>query len=103
MKRIISLVLLFLSTVGILSLEQLVARAYSNRQVQVSNCEGKEDCLTNPNCLCWCAFKPGWRNKIKGQDDPQYIENDPYGHHCYCAPRDIVKQFGESKAQQYLK
>lgn len=46
-------------------------------------CSSKEACLNDPNCYCWCSVKCGWRKKT-AQDRPVYIENDPYGKHCYC-------------------
>ncbi len=47
------------------------------------HCTGKEQCLNDPNCLCWCSQVCNWRKKTAA-DHPVYIENDPYGKHCYC-------------------
>jgi hypothetical protein len=51
-------------------------------------CNSKESCLKNPDCLCWCSQKCGWRKKTPA-DHPVYIENDPYGKFCYCKQWDF--------------
>lgn len=48
----------------------------------------KEDCLNNKNCQCYCAFKGAPRDK-EADDKPVYVENDLYGHYCYCKQRDL--------------
>lgn len=48
-----------------------------------SPCKTREACLNNPDCHCWCSQICGWRKKT-ASDHPVYIENDPYGKHCYC-------------------
>lgn len=47
------------------------------------HCATKEACLNDPNCLCWCSQICNWRRKTP-EDHPYYVENDPYGKHCYC-------------------
>lgn len=51
-------------------------------------CASKEACLNDPECLCWCSVKCGWRKKTP-DDHPVYIENDPYGKYCYCKQWDF--------------
>lgn len=46
-------------------------------------CTNKEECLNNPDCLCWCSQICNWRKKTD-KDHPVYIENDPHGKFCYC-------------------
>lgn len=46
-------------------------------------CMTKEACLNDPDCLCWCSVKCGYRKKTAA-DHPVYIENDPNGKYCYC-------------------
>lgn len=50
---------------------------------QRTPCTTKEQCLNNPDCLCWCSQICNWRKKT-ANDHPVYIENDPYGKFCYC-------------------
>lgn len=52
--------------------------------------KNEEECLNNPDCLCWCAFKPGLRRKTAA-DSPVFVKNDPLGHYCYCQQRDLDK------------
>ena len=52
-------------------------------------CTDKQSCLKNKNCECYCSVKCGPRKKT-AKDSPIWIENDPHGHHCYCAPRDVA-------------
>lgn len=51
-------------------------------------CQGKQDCLENPDCLCYCSGICCPRKKT-ANDDPIYIENDPRGHNCYCKQWDL--------------
>lgn len=51
-------------------------------------CVSKEQCLNDPNCLCWCSQVCNWRKKTSS-DHPIYIENDPYGKFCYCKQWDF--------------
>lgn len=53
-----------------------------------SRCQGKQDCLENPACLCYCSGICDYREKTP-EDNPVYIQNDPYGHFCYCKQWDI--------------
>ncbi|MBS0628824.1 MAG: hypothetical protein JSS30_01205 [Verrucomicrobia bacterium] len=46
-------------------------------------CANKEQCLNDPDCLCWCSQLCNWRKKTP-EDHPVYIEDDPNGKHCYC-------------------
>lgn len=46
-------------------------------------CTGKEQCLNDPDCCCWCSQICNWRKKT-ADDHPVYIEDDPNGKHCYC-------------------
>jgi hypothetical protein len=62
----------------------------------------KEDCLNNNDCQCYCAFKGAPRDK-KPEDKPIYIENDPYGHHCYCNQRDLDKEIADHKGEVSIK
>ncbi|NDC23906.1 MAG: hypothetical protein EBZ49_07230 [Proteobacteria bacterium] len=55
---------------------------------QTRSCATKEACLNDPNCECWCSQSCGWRKK-EANDHPVYIENDPYGKHCYCKQWDF--------------
>ncbi len=50
----------------------------------------------NNNCLCYCGFKPGPRKKI-ADDTLLFIEDDEFGHHCYCKQRDIDKVKADQK------
>jgi hypothetical protein len=47
------------------------------------HCTTKEQCLNDPDCLCWCSQICNWRKKT-ASDNPVYIENDPNGKFCYC-------------------
>jgi len=60
----------------------------SNTETAKVRCTSKEACLNNPNCQCYCSVKCGPRDK-KPTDTPTWIKNDPLGHHCYCAERDL--------------
>lgn len=53
-------------------------------------CRTREACLNDPNCLCWCSQKCGFRKKTAA-DRPIYIENDSRGKNCYCKQWDIDK------------
>ncbi len=46
-------------------------------------CSSKEECLNDPNCLCWCSQICNWRKKTP-EDRPFYVENDPHKKFCYC-------------------
>lgn len=52
----------------------------------------------NNSCRCFCAFKPGPRDKA-ADDKPIFIENDPEGNHCYCKERDI-KEINRKRAER---
>jgi len=56
-------------------------------------CKTEADCVNNPNCKCYCAFKPGYRKKTAKDTAPIYLnaEQDPYGKRCYCDQRDLDK------------
>jgi len=49
----------------------------------LGNCQGKSACLNDPNCLCWCSVKCGYRKK-NDTDHPIYIKKDRNGKFCYC-------------------
>lgn len=57
--------------------------AANQQETKKPSCATKEACLNDPECLCWCSQKCGWRKKTP-DDHPVYIENDPYGKYCYC-------------------
>ena len=61
-------------------------------------CLDKKSCLNDKKCQCYCSVKCGPRDKTS-EDSPIWIENDPYGHHCYCRQRDVdlVKQCAVEK------
>lgn len=68
---------------GILLFLLLILAVSSCEKKERFPCAGKEACLNDPDCLCWCSQVCNWRKKTK-DDHPVYIENDPYGKHCYC-------------------
>ena len=88
---------LFLLTIlcALNSRELLYAKNAPTKNVCGRN---KEDCLNNENCQCYCAFKGAPRDK-KPDDKPIYIENDPYGHYCYCKQRDLDKVIADHKGE----
>lgn len=51
-------------------------------------CKTREECLNDPNCLCWCSQICGYRKK-EASDHPTYIEDDRYGKFCYCKQWDF--------------
>ncbi|HSX04323.1 MAG TPA: hypothetical protein VLG76_06310 [Rhabdochlamydiaceae bacterium] len=53
-----------------------------------SSCTSKDQCMTDPNCQCWCSVKCGYRKK-NATDHPVYLENDANGKHCYCKQWDL--------------
>lgn len=55
----------------------------NNQQNSSGNCKTESACLNDPNCLCWCSVKCGYRKKTN-QDSPIYIKNDRNGKFCYC-------------------
>lgn len=55
---------------------------------QHCRCVTKEECLNEPNCLCWCSQVCNWRKKT-AEDHPIYVENDPNGKFCYCKQWDF--------------
>lgn len=57
-------------------------------KVVIVPCPSKEACLTDPNCHCWCSQLCGFRKKT-AEDNPIYVENDPYEKYCYCKQWDF--------------
>lgn len=50
---------------------------------QKSVCNTEESCLNNDNCLCYCSFKCGYREKTE-KDNPIWKDG-----RCWCQQRDI--------------
>lgn len=57
--------------------------AADNADAKLHHCTSKEDCINDPNCLCWCSQICNWRKKT-AEDRPVYIANDPHKKFCYC-------------------
>ena len=55
----------------------------SSMQDKAANCSKEETCLNDPNCLCWCSVKCGYRKKTD-EDHPTYKKNDSNKKFCYC-------------------
>jgi len=64
-------------------------------------CGDKKSCedVDNKSCKCWCAYKPGPREKVSPKDNAKKHDNPKFRklkHNkeakCYCAPRDIEKE-----------
>lgn len=72
-----------------LSMIASIGLVYAGTESKNPRCMDKKSCLNNPNCECYCSVKCGPRKKTS-KDSPIWIENDPHGHHCYCAPRDVA-------------
>jgi hypothetical protein len=76
--------------VWILALSMLIAVSFitARHKPNAPFCKTKQSCLNNPKCECYCGVECGPRQK-KADDAPIWIENDPYGHNCYCKQRDL--------------
>lgn len=61
--------------------------------------ESESRCLTDDSVPCYCSQSCSWRDKQEG-DNPQYIEDDEKGHHCYCKQWD--KDLYEANCEQSM-
>ncbi len=48
----------------------------------------QEECSASNQC--YCSGICGFRDR-RPDDNPVYVENDPYGNYCYCKPWDLEK------------
>lgn len=61
----------------------LVLSACTSNQENTGDCKTQSACLNDPNCLCWCSVKCGYRQKTD-KDHPMYKNKDRNGKFCYC-------------------
>ncbi|HVX00998.1 MAG TPA: hypothetical protein VHA52_11260 [Candidatus Babeliaceae bacterium] len=61
----------------------LLFSGYALAEQQESRCNGKQDCLENSNCLCYCSRICKPRHK-ESDDRPVYDAQDPHKKYCYC-------------------
>lgn len=92
--------LFLLTTLCALSTGELL---YARRPRAKNICgENRENCLNNSDCLCYCAVKGAPREKT-ADDKPIYIKDDPYGHYCYCAQRDLDIEIERQQKRESTK
>lgn len=84
--------LLLIVTVIVLGMIRVLPYFFGKRAAAEYPCgRDEESCKDlNDSCRCFCAFKPGLRDKV-ADDNPVYIKNDPARIYCYCKPRDLKK------------
>ncbi len=70
----------------------LLLFSYGLMYAESSNelCRTGESCedASPDSCLCYCAFKPGTREKTRG-DKPFIYGDKNVPKRCYCAQRDV--------------
>ncbi len=94
MLKRISLLLLIAASFGLMAQGPLVIENNVVTEEKEDNtkkiCPNKSECqnVYNKKCKCYCSHECGPREKRADEDNPVYVENDPYGNYCYCKPWD---------------
>lgn len=91
-RRIIIIVLvLLLGSLGAYKLAASLLRTKRPAYKEANSviCPTKQTCKDKGNaCQCWCSHKCGPRDKEE-DDNPVYVNDDPYGNYCYCKQWDL--------------
>jgi len=86
---------------SLLSLSSLYARRNKKASMPQEVCGNNEKRCKDlkDSCQCYCAYKPGPRDKVKG-DKPVFVNDDPSEIYCYCKQRDIDKHRADQEAAE---
>ena len=78
----------YLLCMGLVALLFSCSGNNDNHMNKGGHCKDESTCANDPNCMCWCSVKCGFRKKTP-QDMPVFVDDDSNGKHCYCKQWDL--------------